>query len=234
MIRFDFVSAVPELLSSPLSGSILKRAQAKGLLEIGIHHLRDYCKDKHGRVDDYPYGGGGGMVLQVAPIANCLSSLKAKRAYDAIIFMSPDGELFNQRLATELSTARNLLFLCGHYQGIDERVRTLGLIDREISIGDYVLTGGELPALVVCDAVVRLLPGVLGDGQSVLKDAFQDGLLTPPLYTRPAEYKGLNVPEILRSGNTKAIQNWQEKQTIKRTRKYRPGLLEEDTVSTDR
>ena len=232
MIRFDFVSAVPELLSSPLSGSILGRAQAKGLLEVGIHCLRDYSESKHGRVDDYPYGGGGGMVLKVDPIANCLSALKVKRSYDATIFMSPDGELFSQRLATELSAAKNLLFLCGHYQGVDERVRRLRLIDREISIGDYVLTGGELPALVVCDAVVRLLPGVLGDGQSALKDTFQSNLLAPPLYTRPAEYKGASVPEVLRSGNAEAIRNWQEEQAVARTRKRRPSLLDEGTVSS--
>ena len=226
MIRFDFVSAVPELLSSPLSGSILGRAQAKGLLKVGIHYLRDYSEDKHSRVDDYPYGGGGGMVLKIEPISNCLSALRAERSYDSVIFMSPDGEPFSQSLAAELSSFKSLLFLCGHYQGIDERVRKLKLIDREISIGDYVLTGGELPALVVCDAVVRLLPGVLGDAQSALKDAFQSNLLAPPIYTRPSEYKGAIVPEVLRSGNTEAIRSWQEEQAVARTRRRRPWLTE--------
>lgn len=231
MIRFDFVSCVPELLVSPLSGSILGRAQAKGLLQVGIHRLHDYSTHKHSRVDDYPYGGGGGMVLKVDPIFRCLTALRRQRAYDAIIFMSPDGERLDQRMAMELSAAQHVLILCGHYQGIDERVRKLGLIDREISIGDYVLTGGELPALVLCDAVVRLVPGVLGDGQSVLGDAFQDGLLAAPLYTRPRTYRGKKVPEVLYSGNAKAIEQWRSKQALARSRTRRPALLRSKTIS---
>ena len=225
MIRFDFVSCVPDLLGSSLSGSILGRAQAKGLLEVGLHQLHDYSKGKHKRVDGYPYGGGGGMVLQVEPIEHCISSLRSQRNYEAVIFMSPDGELLTQQIAMELSTARHLLVLCGHYQGIDERVRSLALIDRELSIGDYVLTGGELPALVLCDAVVRLIPGVLGDGRSALGDAFQDNLLGPPLYTRPAVYKGYSVPEVLREGNRDSIQRWRHEQSLSRSRDRRPHLL---------
>ena len=234
MIRFDFVSAVPELLSSPLSGSILGRAQAKGLLEIGIHQLHDYSANKHRRVDDYPYGGGGGMVMQVEPIERCISSLKSQRRYDFVLFMSPDGVPFDHRIAVELTAARHILILCGHYQGVDERVRGLGLIDRELSIGDYVLTGGELPALVVCDAVVRLLPGVLGDGRSALGDAFQDDLLSAPLYTRPAVYKGHAVPEVLLKGDQKAIDAWREAESLARTRVRRPYLLEEDRIDKKR
>ena len=234
MIHIDFVSAVPDILCSPLQCSILERAQRKGILKVEIHALRNYSPYKHRKIDDYPYGGGGGMVLQVEPIDRCITSLKAKRSYTSIIGMSPSGEHFTQKIATELSQAKSLLFLCGHYSGIDERVRKLGLLDREISVGNYVLTGGELAALVVCDALVRLIPGVLGEGKSALEDSFQNHQLAAPLYTRPASYKGLEVPSVLRSGHSQEVAQWREQAAQTRTAKYRPKLLRLPFTETKR
>ncbi len=223
-MRIDIITCLPKLLESPFSDSILMRAQKKGLVSIEVHDLRAYATDKHQRVDDYAYGGGAGMVLMVEPIANCIRSLQAKRNYDEIIYMSPDGEPFVQRIANELSLKGNLMILCGHYKGVDERIREK-FITREISIGDYVLSGGELAAAVVTDAVVRLLPNVLSDETSALTDSFQDGLLAPPVYTRPADFEGLKVPEILLSGHEQKIENWRFEQAQKRTRERRPDLL---------
>lgn len=213
------------MFESPLNCSILKRAQDKGLAEIHVHNLRDYTINKHRKVDDYPFGGEAGMVMGIQPIDACISVLKAERDYDEVIFMTPDGEKFDQPIANSLSLLQNIIILCGHYKGIDYRVRE-HFITREISIGDYVLTGGELPALCVTDAIVRLIPGVIGDEQSALSDSFQDNLLAPPVYTRPAEYKGWRVPDILLSGHEAKIAEWRYEQALERTRRLRPDLLE--------
>ncbi|MDE6270119.1 MAG: tRNA (guanosine(37)-N1)-methyltransferase TrmD [Muribaculaceae bacterium] len=223
-MRIDIITVLPEMLQGPLNCSILERAQKRGLAEIVVHNLRDYTTNKHRKVDDYPFGGEAGMVMQVEPVDRCISALKAERDYDEVIFTAPDGELLTQPMANRLSLLNNIIILCGHYKGIDYRIRE-HLITCEISIGDYVLTGGELPAAVIADAVVRLIPGVLGDEQSALKDSFQDGLLEPPIYTRPAEYKGWRVPDILLSGHEARIAEWRREQALERTRRLRPGLL---------
>lgn len=226
-MRIDIISVLPKLLESPFSESIVKRAQEKGHVEIQVHNLRDYSTDKHGHVDDYQYGGGAGMVIQIEPVARLMDKLRAERNYDEVIYMAPDGETLSQQTANRLSTLENILILCGHYKGIDERIRA-HYITKEISIGDYVLSGGELAAAVLCDCIIRLLPGVLGDETSALSDSFQDNLLAPPVYTRPDEFKGLKVPEILLSGNEKAIEEWRYEQSLKRTKERRPGLLDEE------
>ena len=223
-MRFDIITCLPRLIESPLSNSILQRAQDKGLVEVSVVDLRDFSKDKHRTVDDYAYGGGAGMVLMIEPIARCIEFLKGQRDYDEVIYLSPDGERFSQPLANQLSLKKNLILLCGHYKGVDERVRQ-NLITREISIGDYVLSGGEIAAAVVADAVIRLIPGVLSDETSALTDSFQDDLLAPPVYTRPADYSGLKVPEVLLSGNEKLIEKWRYDQAIERTQNRRPDLL---------
>lgn len=225
-MRIDIITVMPEMLVSPLNTSILKRAQDKGLVEIVIHDLRNYTLDKHRRVDDYPFGGEAGMVMQIEPVDRAISHLKSQREYDEVIFTSPDGEVLNQPMANSLSLAKNLIILCGHYKGIDYRIRE-HLITKEISIGDYVLTGGELPAAVIADAVVRLIPGAIGDEQSALSDSFQDNLLAPPVYTRPAEYKGWKVPEILLSGHEAKISEWKHEMSVKRTMQLRPDLLKD-------
>lgn len=223
-MRIDILTVMPEMLESPLGCSIVKRAQDKGLAEIHVHNLRDYTTNKHRKVDDYPFGGEAGMVMQIQPVDDCISRLKAERDYDEVIFMTPDGETFNQPIANALSLLDNIIILCGHYKGIDYRIRE-HLVTREISIGDYVLTGGELPAACVVDAVVRLIPGAIGDEQSALSDSFQDNLLAPPVYTRPADYKGWKVPDILLSGHEAKIAQWRIDQALKRTRRLRPDLL---------
>ena len=225
-MHIDIITVLPEMLESPLNCSILKRAQDKGLAEIVVHNLRDYTTNKHRKVDDYPFGGDAGMVIQVEPVDRCISALKAERNYDEVIFTAPDGEVFNQRIANSLSLLDNIIILCGHYKGIDYRIRE-HLITREISIGDYVLTGGELPAAIIADAIVRLIPGAIGDEQSALTDSFQDNLLEPPIYTRPAEYKGWGVPEILLSGHQAKIDEWRHEQSLERTRRLRPDLLKD-------
>lgn len=225
-MRIDIITVLPELLEGPINHSILKRAQDKGLVEIHIHNLRDYSTNKHNRVDDYPFGGQAGMVMQIEPIDLCISKLKSEREYEEVIFVSPDGETFDQKMANTLSMAGNLIILCGHYKGIDYRVRE-HFITKEISIGDYVLTGGELPAAIIADAIVRLIPGAIGDEQSALSDSFQDNLLAPPVYSRPAEYKGWSVPDILLSGHERKIREWEHEQALERTRRLRPDLLEE-------
>lgn len=214
------------MLVSPLNCSILRRAQDKGLVKINVHNLRDYSTNKHRKIDDYPFGGEAGMVMQVEPIDRAISALKAERHYDEVIFTSPDGEQFNQPMANSLSLSENLIILCGHYKGIDYRIRE-HLITREISVGDYVLTGGELPALAITDAIVRLIPGAIGDEQSALSDSFQDNLLAPPVYSRPAEYNGWRVPDILLSGHQAKIDQWRYDQALERTRRLRPDLLQE-------
>jgi tRNA (guanine37-N1)-methyltransferase len=224
-MHIDIITCLPRLIESPFSDSILKRAQAKGLVEINIIDLRTYATDKHKSVDDYAYGGGAGMVMMIEPIDRCLEELKLKRDYDDIIYMSPDGERLTQSIANELSLKKNLVLLCGHYKGVDERVRQ-HLITRELSIGDYVLSGGELPAAVVADAVIRLIPGVLSDETSALSDSFQDGLIAPPVYTRPAAYKGWEVPSVLLSGHEKKIEDWRHEKALERTRSRRPHLLD--------
>ena len=224
-MRIDIISVLPELMESPFKTSILKRAVDKGLAEVHFHHLRDFGLGKHRQIDDAPYGGSAGMVMMVEPLDKCLSELKEQRNYDEVIYLTPDGETLTQKVANSLSTKTNLIFLCGHYKGIDQRVRDLH-ITKEISIGDYVLTGGELAACVLADSVIRLLPGVLNDEQSALTDSFQDNLLSPPIYTRPAEYKGLKVPEILLSGNLQKIQDWLHDESVKITQEKRPDLLE--------
>ena len=224
-MRIDIITVLPELLSSPFEASILKRAIEKGLVEIHLHNLRDFASNRYKQVDDYQFGGGAGMVMMIEPIDKCISALKAERDYDEIIYMSPDGQTLDQRTANSLSMNRNLIILCGHYKGVDQRVRDL-FVTREISIGDYVLSGGELAAAVLCDAVIRLLPGVLGDETSALTDSFQDNLLAPPVYTRPAEYKGMEVPGILLGGNLPEIEKWREEQALERTKERRPDLLE--------
>ncbi|MDD6210216.1 MAG: tRNA (guanosine(37)-N1)-methyltransferase TrmD [Bacteroidales bacterium] len=223
-MRIDIITVLPEMLNSPLSCSILKRAQDKGLADIQIHNLRDYSTNKHRRVDDYPFGGEAGMVLQVEPVDRAISTLKEQRTYDEIIYTSPDGETFNQKIANTLSLKENIIILCGHYKGIDYRIRE-HLITREISIGDYVLTGGELAAAVISDAIIRLIPGAIGDEQSALSDSFQDNLLAPPVYTRPAEYKGWKVPEVLLSGHEQKINEWKHSEAVERTTRLRPDLL---------
>lgn len=223
-MRIDILTVLPEMLDSSISHSILKRAQDKGLAEIHLHNIRHYSTDKHRRVDDYPFGGEAGMVMTIEPIDNAISALKAERQYDEIIYTSPDGETFNQPMANALSLQQNLIILCGHYKGIDYRVRE-HLITKEISIGDFVLTGGELAAAVITDAVVRLIPGAIGDEQSALSDSFQDNLLAPPVYTRPAEYKGWRVPDVLLSGHEAKINEWKHEQAVARTMKLRPDLL---------
>lgn len=226
-MHIDIITCLPRLIESPFSDSILKRAQAKGLVEVNIIDLRDYSTDRHKSVDDYAYGGGAGMVMMIEPIDRCIRELRSKREYDDIIYMSPDGETLNQSIANHLSLKKNLVFLCGHYKGVDERVRE-HLVTREISIGDYVLSGGELAAAVVADAVIRLIPGVLSDETSALSDSFQDNLIAPPVYTRPAEYHGWKVPDILLSGHEKKIEEWRYEKALERTRERRPYLLKED------
>jgi len=226
-MRIDIITVLPEMLEGFVNESILARAQKKGLAEIHLHNLRDYTKDKWRRVDDYPYGGFAGMVMQCEPIDRCISSLKSERTYDEVIFTSPDGEQFNQHIANEMSMLENIIILCGHYKGIDHRIRE-HLITREISIGDYVLTGGELAAAIMADAIVRVVPGVIGDEQSALSDCFQDDLLSAPVYTRPADYKGWKVPEILLSGNEAKIKQWEMDQAMERTRTLRPDLLKKN------
>lgn len=223
-MRIDLISVVPELLRSPFEASILKRAQEAQLVEVHIHNLRDYTTNNYKQVDDYPYGGGAGMVLMIEPIDKCISSLKAERHYDAVIYMTPDGKTLDQPMANQLSLLKNIIVLCGHYKGVDQRVRDL-FVTHEVSIGEYVLSGGELAAAVLCDSLIRLIPGVLGNETSALTDSFQDKLLAPPVYTRPADYKGNKVPEILTSGNTPKIDAWREEQALKRTQKLRPDLL---------
>jgi len=226
-MRIDIITVLPELIESPLNHSIIKRAQQKKHVEIYLHNLRDYTTNKHKTVDDYPFGGEAGMVMMIEPIDKAITALKAEREYDEIIYTSPDGETFNQKAANKLATFTNIIILCGHYKGIDQRVRD-HLITKEISIGDYVLTGGELAAAIIVDSVVRLLPGVISDETSALTDSFQDNLLSPPVYTRPAEYKGWKVPDVLLSGNFKEIDKWKENQALERTRKLRPDLLDSD------
>ena len=224
-MRIDILTVVPELLVSPLNESILKRAQEGGFAEIHVHNIRDYSEDKHHKVDDYPFGGEAGMVMKIEPVYRCIEKLKSERHYDEIIFTSPDGIQYNQHEANRLSTLENIIILCGHYKGIDYRIRE-HLITREISVGDYVLTGGELAAAIITDSVVRLLPGAIGDEASALTDCFQDDLLAPPVYTRPAEFNGWRVPEVLTSGNFAEIAKWQEEQAYERTKALRPDLLE--------
>lgn len=226
-MRIDIISVLPELMESPFQTSILKKAMEKGLAEVHFHQLRDWSIGKHRQVDDEPYGGGAGMVMMVEPLDKCISELKSQRNYDEIIYLTPEGETLNQKIANTLSIKENLMLICGHYKGIDQRVRDLH-ITKEISIGDYVLTGGELAACVLADAIIRLLPGVLNDEQSALTDSFQDNLLSSPIYTRPEEYKGLKVPEVLLSGNFGKIEEWRYEEALRVTRERRPDLLSED------
>lgn len=222
-MRIDIISVVPDIIRSPFEGSIMKRAQDACLADINFHNLRDYASNNYKQVDDYPYGGGAGMVMMIEPIDKCIKALKNCRDYDAIIYMTPDGEVLNQGIANKLSLLNNVIVLCGHYKGVDQRVRDV-FVTHELSIGDYVLSGGELAAAVLCDSIIRLIPGVLGNETSALTDSFQDGLLAPPIYTRPANYKGFKVPEILRSGNTLEIDTWREDHAIKKTQEKRPDL----------
>ena len=224
-MRIDIITVLPKLLEGPFSDSILKRAENKGLAQVVIHNLRDYASNKNKNVDDYQFGGGAGMVLMIEPIDKIISQLKAERNYDEVIYMTPDGEVFDQPMANQLSSYKNIIILCGHYKGVDERVRQ-NFITKEISIGSYVLTGGELAAAVVTDAIIRLIPGVLNNETSALTDSFQDNLLAPPVYTRPANYNGLEVPKILLSGNFKKIEEWRHNEALKRTSERRPDLLE--------
>ena len=224
MMRIDILTVLPEMLESPLGCSILKRAQQKGLVEFHVHNLRDYTTNRHRKVDDYPFGGEAGMVMQVEPVDRAIGALKAERDYDEVIFTSPDGDLLTPPMANRLSLLQNVIILCGHYKGIDWRIRE-HLVTKEISIGDYVLTGGEIPAVVIADAMVRLIPGAIGDEQSALSDSFQDNLLAPPVYTRPAEYNGWRVPDILLSGHEARIAEWRYEQSLERTRRLRPDLL---------
>ena len=224
-MRIDIISVIPELLESPFSHSIVKRAREKGIVEIQVHQLRDYTPYKHKQVDDYPFGGGAGMVLMPLPLANCIESLTKERVYDEIIFVTPDGVTHNQALANRLSTLTNILVICGHYKGIDQRIREK-YVTLEISIGDYVLSGGELAAAVLCDSIVRLIPGSIGDETSALSDSFQDNLLAPPVYTRPADFEGMKVPEVLLSGHQRKIDEWRHEQSLERTKIRRPDLLE--------
>jgi tRNA (guanine37-N1)-methyltransferase len=226
MLRIDIISALPELLESPFQHSIIKRAQEKNLVTIKLHSIRDFGFGKNRQIDDTPYGGDAGMVLMCEPIFQCIEKLKAERNYDEIIYLCPDGEVYNQSKANTLSTYENLILLCGHYKGIDQRIRDV-LITKEISVGDFVLTGGELGAAMMVDSIVRLIPGVISDAESALTDSFQDGLLAPPLYTKPAVFRGLEVPEILRSGHEKKIKEWQMEQALNHTKNRRPDLLED-------
>jgi len=223
-MRIDIITVLPQLLESPFQHSILKRAIEKGIVEINLINLRDYSTQKQKSVDDYAFGGGAGMVMSIEPIANCINALKAERQYDEVIYTSPDGETLNQKMANHLSTFNNIIILCGHYKGVDERVRE-HLITKEISIGDYVLSGGELAAAVICDSIIRIIPGAISDETSALTDSFQDDLLAPPVYTRPAEYNGWKVPDILLSGHNKNIEEWRYEQSLERTKKRRPDLL---------
>lgn len=225
-MRIDIISCQPDLLESPFSHSILKRAQQKGLVEIHVHDLRKYAINKYGQIDDYAFGGGAGMVMMIEPIDKCISELQADRTYDAIIYMTPDGRTLNQNTVNQFSLLQNIVILCGHYKGVDERVRQR-FVTHEISIGDYVLSGGELGAAVLADAIIRIIPGVLNDESSALTDSFQDGLLAPPVFTRPAEYKGMKVPDILLSGDGPKIEQWRFEKAIERTRQRRPDLLNE-------
>jgi tRNA (guanine-N(1)-)-methyltransferase len=224
-MRIDIISVVPELIASPFAYSIVKRAIDKGLASVHFHNLHDYANNRYRQVDDYAFGGGAGMVMMIEPIDKCITELKSQRQYDEIIFLTPDGETFDQKMANTLSLRENLILLCGHFKGIDQRVRD-HLITKEVSVGDYVLSGGELGAAIIADAVIRLIPGVLSDETSALTDSFQDGLLAPPVYTRPAEYNGWKVPEILTSGNTPKIEAWREAMAYERTRERRPDLLQ--------
>ena len=224
-MRIDIITVLPDLLRSPFEGSIMKRAIQKGLVEVHFHNLRDYSTNKHKNVDDYQFGGGAGMVMMVEPIDLCISKLKAERDYDEVIYMTPDGETLHQKMANSMSMLKNIIILCGHYKGVDQRVRDMH-ITKEISIGDYVLSGGEIGAIVFCDALIRLIPGVLSDETSALTDSFQDNLLSHPIYTRPAEYKGLKVPDILLSGNFPEIEKWREQKAYEHTKNRRPDLLE--------
>jgi len=224
-MRIDIITLFPELLKSPFEASILKRAIDSGKAEVEFHDLRKYSTNKQKQVDDYPFGGGAGMVMQIEPIDRCIQELKGQRTYDAVIYLTPDGLTLNQKQANHFSTLENLILLCGHYKGVDQRVRD-HLITHEISIGDFVLSGGELAAAVLCDSIIRLIPGVLGDESSALTDSFQDGILAPPIYTRPAEYKGWKVPKILTSGNTPKVEEWRDQKALEHTQKRRPDLLE--------
>ena len=225
-MRIDILTVLPELLNGPFSASILKRAQDKGLVEIHLHNIRDYSTDKHNNIDDYQYGGGAGMVMSIEPIVTLIEKLKTERSYDEVIYLTPDGEILEQKACNELSLKNNLMMLCGHYKGIDERIRE-HFITKEVSIGSYVLSGGELAAAVLSDAIIRLLPGVLNNETSALTDSFQDNLLSPPVYTRPPEFRGWKVPEVLLSGNFPKIEKWREEQAIERTKSRRPDLLDE-------
>ena len=224
-MRIDIISVLPDLLISPFEHSILKRAQEKGIVEVNVINLRDYAKDKHKTVDDYAYGGGGGMVMMIEPIANCIDALKSERNYDEVIYMTPDGELLNQKISNQLSLLENIVVLCGHYKGIDHRIRE-HLITKEISIGDYVLTGGELAAAILTDSIVRLIPGVISDETSALTDSFQDNLLAPPVYTRPENFNGMKVPPVLLSGNTGEVEKWRQEKAMQRTKEKRPDILD--------
>lgn len=224
-MRFDIISCVPELLISPFDHSIIKRAKEKGLIDIQIHDLRDYAVNKHGQIDDYAFGGGAGMVMMIEPVAKIIDKLTAERKYDAVVYMTPDGEVFNQKQANSYSLFENVIVLCGHYKGVDERVREK-YITHEITIGDFVLSGGELAAAIFCDSIIRLIPGVLGNETSALTDSFQDDLLAPPVYTRPEEWEGMKVPDILLSGNHSKIEDWRYDQSLKRTQDRRPDLLD--------
>lgn len=224
-MRIDIITVLPQLLESPFQHSILKRAIEKGLVEVNLINLRDYSTHKQKSVDDYAFGGGAGMVMGIEPIANCITTLKSQRVYDEIIYTTPDGETFNQKTANRLSTLNNIIILCGHYKGVDERVRE-HFITKEISIGDYVLSGGELAAAVICDSIIRIIPGAISDETSALTDSFQDNLLAPPVYTRPAEYNGWKVPEVLLSGHSQKIEDWRHEQSLERTKNRRPDLLE--------
>ena len=224
-MRIDIITVLPELLKSPFEASILKRAIEKGLVEVHLHNLRDFATNSYNQIDDYQFGGGAGMVMMIEPIDKCISGLKAERTYDEVIYMTPEGQTLDQGISNQLSLKGNIIILCGHYKGVDQRVRDQ-FITREISVGDYVLSGGELAAAIVCDSVIRLIPGVLGNETSALTDSFQDGLLAPPTYTRPAEYKGWKVPDVLLSGHGAKIEKWREDQAYKNTQKRRPDLLE--------
>ncbi|MFC6859431.1 tRNA (guanosine(37)-N1)-methyltransferase TrmD [Zunongwangia atlantica] len=226
-MRIDIITVVPDILKSPFEASILKRAIEKGHVEIHLHNLRDYVTDNYKQIDDYQFGGGAGMVMMIEPIDKCITKLKSERNYDEVIYMTPDGVTLNQKMANRVSMMENIIILCGHYKGVDQRVRD-HFITKEISVGDYVLSGGELGAAILCDAVIRLIPGVLGNETSALTDSFQDNLLAPPVYTRPAEYKGWKVPEILTTGNFPKIEEWRENEAFKRTKRLRPDLLDED------
>ena len=225
-MRIDIITLFPELLRSPFEVSILKRAIKSKKAVINFHNLRDYAYNKNKQVDDYPFGGGAGMVMKIEPIDLCIRQLKKERTYDEVIYLTPDGEQLNQNISNNMSTKKNIIILCGHYKGVDQRVRD-HLITREISIGDFVLSGGELAAAVLCDSIIRLIPGVLGDESSALTDSYQDGLLAPPIYTRPANYKGWEVPKVLTSGNTPEVEKWRESQALEKTKKTRPDLMED-------